>query len=185
MTRRSILEHAEALFNEKGIQPTSLADIAGAAGISKGTLFYHFRSKDDLIQAIAFDHIQRISAKVLALLPEESPGPNPEPEVLRRLLRRFYQEILEATLRNRFHLYLVEESLSRNPRLRETLQEKYREWQETMEEALTPYLPRQAATLAPLFIALADGLIIQEVLGRAHPPLEDLVDQILPCPPQS
>ncbi|NLB53646.1 MAG: helix-turn-helix transcriptional regulator, partial [Syntrophomonadaceae bacterium] len=40
------------LMAEKGIIKTSLADIAREVGISKGTLFYHFASKDDLVNDI-------------------------------------------------------------------------------------------------------------------------------------
>ncbi|NLV22830.1 MAG: TetR family transcriptional regulator, partial [Syntrophomonadaceae bacterium] len=47
--RQKIIDVATALVKERGVKGTSLADIASAAGISKGTLFYHFAAKDDLI----------------------------------------------------------------------------------------------------------------------------------------
>ncbi|MBP1762390.1 MAG: transcriptional regulator, partial [Firmicutes bacterium] len=47
--RQKIIDAATALVMERGVKGTSLADIANVAGISKGTLFYHFAAKDDLI----------------------------------------------------------------------------------------------------------------------------------------
>ena len=50
--RERILDAANRLFYTKGYNQTSFADVAGEVGISKGNLHYHFRSKDDLLEAI-------------------------------------------------------------------------------------------------------------------------------------
>ena len=47
--RRRILEAANRLFYREGIRAVSVDAIADAAGVTKKTLYYHFRSKDDLI----------------------------------------------------------------------------------------------------------------------------------------
>jgi AcrR family transcriptional regulator len=51
-TREKILETAMNLFVEKGIQGTSTASIAKKAGISSGTLFYHFKTKEELVHEL-------------------------------------------------------------------------------------------------------------------------------------
>ncbi len=175
MTRERIVECAEALFNGRGMQDTSIGDIAAAAGISKGTLFYHFKSKDDLVMEIAFAHIQRVGDRMLALL-EEGRG-RLEP---RELVERFLREVTAATLRNTLHLYLVEEGISRNQRLREALAGKYREWQATLLEALAPIVGDRAALLGPVLLALADGLVIQSALGVGLPPIGEMLTLLLP-----
>lgn len=48
-TRQRITAAANALFYLHGIKATSLDSIAEKAGVTKRTLYYHFRSKDDLI----------------------------------------------------------------------------------------------------------------------------------------
>ncbi|GAP63849.1 hypothetical protein ARMA_2272 [Ardenticatena maritima] len=58
----AILDTAEALFMEKGYDATSMRDIAKAVGIAKGTLYHHFASKLDLLDAV----VQRRSRAVLA-----------------------------------------------------------------------------------------------------------------------
>ncbi|MDK6370494.1 MULTISPECIES: TetR/AcrR family transcriptional regulator [Aerococcus] len=47
-----ILKVARTLFQEKGLNNTSTNDIAHAVGISRGTLYYHFESKEVLINAL-------------------------------------------------------------------------------------------------------------------------------------
>ena len=51
-TRARIYATAYALFYRKGFQRTSLDDIAAKAGVTKRTLYYHVRSKDDLAGAM-------------------------------------------------------------------------------------------------------------------------------------
>lgn len=51
-TRREILDAARTLFNEKGFTQVSLRDISGALGISKGNLTYHFKKKEEIVEAL-------------------------------------------------------------------------------------------------------------------------------------
>ncbi len=51
-TRDRILRASLALFNERGEANVSLAQIADRLGISEGNLWYHFRSKHDLVAAL-------------------------------------------------------------------------------------------------------------------------------------
>jgi AcrR family transcriptional regulator len=43
---------ARELFAQKGVQRTSLQDIADRLGITKPALYYHFKSRDDLVRSI-------------------------------------------------------------------------------------------------------------------------------------
>lgn len=53
MTKREkILETAMRLFVEKGIQSTPTSLIAKEAGVATGTLFHHFKSKEELVNAL-------------------------------------------------------------------------------------------------------------------------------------
>lgn len=51
-TRRYIIEKSAPVFNKKGIAGTSLADLTAATGLSKGSIYGNFRSKDDLAVAV-------------------------------------------------------------------------------------------------------------------------------------
>ncbi len=55
-TRNKLLDTAERVFNEQGVSRTSLADIAEAAGLTRGAIYWHFKNKGDLFEAM----IQRV-----------------------------------------------------------------------------------------------------------------------------
>lgn len=51
-TKQRIQSVARELFTEKGVQRTSLQDIADRLGITKPALYYHFGSRDELVRSI-------------------------------------------------------------------------------------------------------------------------------------
>ena len=51
-TRNALLDAAERLFEEKGVSRTSLNDIAVAAGATRGAIYWHFKDKADLFNAM-------------------------------------------------------------------------------------------------------------------------------------
>lgn len=51
-TRNQILDAALAHFSEHGVAATSLADIATAAGVTRGAIYWHFKNKADLLHEI-------------------------------------------------------------------------------------------------------------------------------------
>ncbi|HEX4842363.1 MAG TPA: TetR family transcriptional regulator [Limnobacter sp.] len=51
-TRNLILDTAEAVFSEKGVSRTTLNDIAKAANLTRGAIYWHFKNKADLFDAM-------------------------------------------------------------------------------------------------------------------------------------
>ena len=51
-TRTLILDTAEQVFREKGVGHTTLAEIAAAAGVTRGAIYWHFDNKAALLQAM-------------------------------------------------------------------------------------------------------------------------------------
>lgn len=51
-TRLQLLDAAERLFSERGVAHTTLNDIATAAGLTRGAIYWHFQNKTDLIHAL-------------------------------------------------------------------------------------------------------------------------------------
>ncbi|MGH8630606.1 MAG: TetR family transcriptional regulator [Burkholderiales bacterium] len=51
-TRNQILDTAERVFSDKGVSRTSLADIADAARVTRGAIYWHFKNKADLFEAM-------------------------------------------------------------------------------------------------------------------------------------
>jgi TetR/AcrR family transcriptional regulator, acrAB operon repressor len=77
-TRSSLLDAAERLFQQQGVSGTSLQDIAQAAGASRGAVYWHFKDKADLFNAMmervtlpmenALEHADSSEADPLTLL---------------------------------------------------------------------------------------------------------------------
>ena len=59
--KEEILDAAEKLFAAKGFDNTSTGDILDAVGIARGTLYYHFKSKEDILDSV----IERITDRLV------------------------------------------------------------------------------------------------------------------------
>lgn len=66
--REALLAAARDLFAERGFDNTSVVDITGRAGISVGTLYYHFGSKTDIFLAIHRAYAERLEQEVRSAL---------------------------------------------------------------------------------------------------------------------
>lgn len=65
-TRDRILDTAERLFSERGVSRTSLAAIADAAGVTRGAIYWHFKDKIDIFDAM----MRRITLPIEEMLIE-------------------------------------------------------------------------------------------------------------------
>jgi TetR/AcrR family acrAB operon transcriptional repressor len=65
-TKSRLLDAAERLFQAKGVSSTTLADIATAAGATRGAVYHHFRDKADLFNAM----MERVTMPLEASLAE-------------------------------------------------------------------------------------------------------------------
>ncbi len=62
--RRKILEGADKLFREQGLNKTTMEDIAREAGKGKSTLYYYFKSKEEIIDAIIEEEKDQFFTKI-------------------------------------------------------------------------------------------------------------------------
>jgi AcrR family transcriptional regulator len=65
--RRQIIEGARAVFLTQGFDAASMSDIARKAGVSKGTLYVYFKSKDELFEAITEEQCSMQAERVFEL----------------------------------------------------------------------------------------------------------------------
>jgi AcrR family transcriptional regulator len=66
-TRAVLLAAALQLVAERGTRRTSMTDIAVAAGVAKGTLYNHFRTKDEIWSAVVTAEIRGLAAECAPL----------------------------------------------------------------------------------------------------------------------
>ena len=77
--KNEILDVAEELFAVKGFDGTSTNDILEKAGIARGTLYYHFKSKEDILDGVINRMIDQMEEKATEI------AANQEIPVLERL----------------------------------------------------------------------------------------------------
>ncbi|WP_067813061.1 TetR/AcrR family transcriptional regulator [Actinomadura kijaniata] len=80
-SRRLLVTAAAELFAEKGYRQTSFLDIAEKAGISRGSIPWHFGNKLGLLEAVIDDQIQAVLTR-FAPTPGERPSGDPLDQVM-------------------------------------------------------------------------------------------------------
>jgi len=70
--KTEILDAAEALFYTKGYMHTTIIDILESVNIAKGTFYYYFPSKEDVMDAIVMRYIEREVERATAIAENET-----------------------------------------------------------------------------------------------------------------
>ena len=63
-TKRKIFETSMKLFAEKGYDATSIEDITATVGVAKGTLYYHFSSKEEIFNFLVEEGIKLLQNSI-------------------------------------------------------------------------------------------------------------------------
>ena len=100
-----LLEAALALFVEKGFAATRSEEVAKAAGVSKGTLYLYFPSKEELLKAV-IQHF--LGAEIEAGIKEAAAAEGPTAQVMEQLLVTWWTRIYEGPASGVFKLVITE-----------------------------------------------------------------------------
>ncbi|PLY13425.1 MAG: hypothetical protein C0631_14140 [Sedimenticola sp.] len=170
-TYHALLNAATALFIKQGIAKTTLNDIATAAGMTRGAVYWHFDNKDAVIRALwdrnAGTLHARFNQELLNLDPE-----NPE-QHFRQAIKSIVQNIVsEPELGEAIHIVMhCVEFTDEQTELQRYLRDKRSELHNALEKALTVLQKRKAlhTSLSPAL--LAQGMICY-LYGLIHNHLE-------------
>lgn len=173
--RQKILETAMTIIGEKGVDKTSLSQIAKMSGLSKGTIYYYYASKNDLIFDIADLHMERISTTLFTMIEEESSLS------WESLLKAFFETLLTSEARSRLHLYLVREAVAGNGSLKKRFQKTYAKWFEMVDQAHSqmPGPQIDVSAKSRFLVALVDGFILQTLLETEQTSVDEIVRLML------
>jgi len=99
-TREHILQAAIQVFAEKGYHETRVDDIVEASGSSKGGVYFHFHSKQEIFLALIDDFAEQLQAAVLQAIVRENGGIRRVDAALRSCLEVFaeYQPLAKIFL---------------------------------------------------------------------------------------
>jgi AcrR family transcriptional regulator len=121
-TRQRILDIALELFTERGFAGTSVADLAGRLGTSKAALYYHFRSKAEIAEALIAGPL-----KAYGLLAEKAPALGPE-------------ELLAEVIDTTAGMYALGEAIGNDPSIQAALRDHMLPRSKEINDALTAAL---------------------------------------------
>ena len=134
-TRETLIEAAEVVFHRKGVSASSLNDIAKEAGVTRGAVYWHFKNKHDIFQAI----VDRLLAPLDALHDQIEDPSEPDPlSRFRELLEYLPLEIARDPRRSRgFEIaFLKCEQTEANAVLNERHRQNYLDGSERIRKAL-------------------------------------------------
>lgn len=177
-TRHRILDAAEQVFQRQGVSRTSLADIADEAGVTRGAIYWHFKNKADLYDAMIKRVLDPEEARCsVGMMTDSDPLGfirNLAVDFLRRItLDPHYQRVFEIA----WHKceYVDEMAVIRDSHMEcgrrfiALLEDAMRRAQ-AMGQLPASACPRQAAVG---LIALLDGLVVNWTLEPALFPLAE------------
>ncbi len=172
--RSHILDAASELMMEKGVKETSLTDIARKASMSKGTLYYYYQTKGDLVYDVTEKHFERVTRNLINWLN------GAEGKSYQEILRVVFTTILGAETRTKLHLYLLQEAVLENEALHQRFQATYREWRALIREQLERLLQNhdRAENMSFLILAALDGFVIQTVVNGEQIPLDTILEDL-------
>lgn len=102
---QQLLDAALTLFVEKGFSATRAEQVAQRAGVSKGTLYLYYPSKEELLKAVIREHLSsRIAAGAAAA--EKHRGP--VADLLREVFSRWWLEVFDSPTSGVFKLIITE-----------------------------------------------------------------------------
>ncbi|MBI9107870.1 MAG: TetR/AcrR family transcriptional regulator [Spirochaetales bacterium] len=175
-TREKIISAGARLIIKKGAENTSLSDIANECGISKGTLYYYYPTKSELIFEITNRHIKRLSEDIINWVGNMSEDLPPE-----KILQAVYSLLTRASKRGRLHLYLIYDGIAGNEESTARVREVYKIWKQTVKDGLSKIMKDNPNKdiLAELILACLDGIFIQASLGIKDIPIDQMTQHIL------
>lgn len=180
-TREKLLDAAQQLMLAKGFVATTVDEICATAGLTKGSFFHYFRSKEDLGKA-ALDRFCHMRLKLM----QESPA-----QKKRNPLERVYGcvdfaiEMSKSPMAQKGCLLgnFAQELSDTHPKFRSQCAQRFTDWtdllKKELDEAKAKHLPRtrlDTQGLAEHFIAVIQGSLI---LGKAKQDMKVLEKNLL------
>lgn len=183
-TRRRIVGHATLLMYEKGYARTTIDDVITAAGVTKGSFYFHFASKDELGYAV----IENASDYILGSMRRSLDRPGLAPRERIEAMLEGVQGIVEEADCSRGCILgnLALETSHSNQGFRERIARAFRDWSQLIASELEEMkrageLPSEfdCARYADFAISALEGGIMISKVTRDPAPMRNSVALVL------
>ena len=169
-TKEQILDTAERLFAESGIDAVSLRAITGEASVNLAAIHYHFGSKEALVKAVFARRLIPLNRERLALLDEVEAGAGDGPLAVEDVLRTLFAPAIR---------------LSRDPERGETFMHLcgrfYSELGEYMQPMFEELFKEVIERFMTAFQKACPELPVKELFWRTHFAVGAMVHTMCDC----
>lgn len=163
ISKQDILNETINLINNDNVETISLGDIAKSVGISKGTLFYYYTSKDSIFVDICNQYLNDLTADFLSWIDNAEKDTS-----IKRLTNYVVQYGARAeTARGKVHLYLIHKAMANEEQFLKLFRDNYLIWRDLLSIKITERLhdSKLSEDYATLLLVLIDGIIIHDLIG--------------------
>ena len=162
ISKQTIINATINLINEKEVENISLGDIAKAVGISKGTLFYYYTSKDLIFADIIKQYLDDLAGDFLVWIDNTQKDTS-----MKRLTNYVIEYGARVTPRGKLHLYLINKALSNQEQFMSLFRNNYIMWRDLLSVKIAERVKNDKISedYATLLLVIIDGLIIQDLAG--------------------
>jgi len=145
-TRKAILDAAERLFAERGVEGTSVRDITREANVNLGAINYHFRTKDRLTLEVFIRAVEPVNQRRLAWLDrlekEAAGSPLKIEAIMEALIRPLLENGVDGTRTSDAFRQLTSRCFQEaNPEIKALVKERFGDLCRRMDEAILKALP--------------------------------------------
>lgn len=175
--RGRLLVHAARLFKEKGYERTTVRDLAAAVGIQSGSIFHHFKTKEDILYAIMDETIRYITTRM-----EEAVAATSKPRDALRALIRCELEAIQGGTSDAMTVLVYEWRSLSDDRQTEilVLRERYEQlWLDVLQACQKAKLVRVEPFILRRFLTGALSWTITWYHPNGNLNLDQLADQAL------
>lgn len=155
-----VLDSLLKLLETKSFNEISLAEVAKAAGISKGTLYYHYKTKGEIF----FDLTDRYLSEQWNDLVSWTENKEKDTSI-HRLVKYVVERNVAAAS---FRMQLYSEAQLGDVELKRKLSKRYDEFQKLISEKIAERTNVNPDFLTWLILLLSDGIIIQTAIGNTE-----------------
>lgn len=162
--KKRIIQAAQRLIAARGVEKTSMRDIAQEAGITTGAIYYYYKSKEDLLYDV-MDYAMAITANIMVIRKENALPPD---ELLDEIARQVTRRLKVGDAR-RLRFYLAYQAALGDEELRKKFADDYAAQAQRTAELFNYVFEIESQPqdkyLAILMIAALDGLNLQQFIG--------------------
>lgn len=162
ITKRDIINSAEQLLIASNSCELSIGDIAKYMKVSKGTIYYHYSAREEILFDIMHSHMTELREEFVLWL-----GRHHDDFTVDRFLSVLLYKGVKLFNRSKIHIFLISQCLNKDSVIAAKLVDYYQQWRQTIVVAVKRAFGSDSEyeVISDMLLMIIDGLAIREVLA--------------------